>query len=80
MNHTRLPKEVLLPDWVRRDKPGNLQLKFTLILKTWCTKFYNEFISCFYMFRAHVLNARRPKLYYTGTGRPPIGVMIPEAV
>jgi len=22
MNHTRLPKEVLLPDWARREKQG----------------------------------------------------------
>ena len=59
-------------------------------------KFYNEFISCLYMFRAHVLIVRRSKLYYTVsgiitsiggrpvhnlcTGRPPIGVMIPEVV
>jgi len=34
---------------------------------TWCTKFlfYNKFISCLYMFRAHVLIIRRSKLYYT---------------
>ena len=46
------------------------------------------------MFRAHVLIIRRSKLYYTAsgiitpiggrlnlcTGRPPIGVMTPEAV
>ena len=39
-------------------------------------------------FEHHVLIVRRSKLYYTasgiftpiGTGRPPIGVMIPEAV
>jgi len=66
--------------------------------------FYNRFISCLYMFRAHVLIIRRSKLYYTASGiitpiggrlvrrlredsslnlrtrRPPIGVMIPEAV
>ena len=62
--------------------------------------FYNKFLSCLYMFRAHVLNIRRSKLYYTAsgiitliggrpvhqsslnlcTGRPPIGVMIPEAL
>ena len=60
--------------------------------------FYNEFISCFYMFGANVLIVMRSKLYYTasgiitpiggrpvhrlseGTGRSPIGVMIPEAV
>jgi len=27
--------------------------------------FYNKFISCLYMFRAHVLIIRRSKLYYT---------------
>jgi len=30
--------------------------------------FYNEFISFLYMFRAHVLIVRRPKLYYTASG------------
>ena len=30
--------------------------------------FYNEFISCLYMFRARVLIVRRPKLYYTVSG------------
>ena len=34
-----------------------------------------SFISCLYMFRAHVLIIRRSKLHYT-----PIVVMIPEAV
>jgi len=62
--------------------------------------FYNQFISCLYIFQAHVLIIRRLKLYYTAsgiitpicgrpvhrlkedwcTGRPPIGVMTPEAV
>ena len=37
---------------------------------TWCTKFlfYNKFISCLYMFRAHVLIIRRAKLHYTASG------------
>ena len=35
---------------------------------TWCTKFYNKFISSLYMFRAHVLIVRRAKLYYTASG------------
>ena len=35
---------------------------------TWCTKFYNKFISSLYMFRAHVLIVRRAKLYYTVSG------------
>ena len=30
--------------------------------------FYNKFISCLYMFRAHVLIIRRSKLYYTASG------------
>ena len=30
--------------------------------------FYNKFISSLYMFRAHVLIVRRPKLYYTTSG------------
>jgi len=30
--------------------------------------FYNEFISCLYMFRAHVLIVRRSKLYYIASG------------
>ena len=38
------------------------------IRKLRCTKFYNQFISCLYMFRAHVLIVRRPKLYYTTSG------------
>ena len=45
-----------------------------------------SFVSCLYMFRAHVLFIRRSKLYYTAsciiscTRQPPTGVMIPEAV
>ena len=43
--------------------------------------FYNKFISCLYMFGAHVLIIRRSKLYYTASGIiTPVGVMIPEAV
>jgi len=65
--------------------------------------FYNKFISCLYMFRAHVFIIRRSKVHYTASGiitpigdrlvhrlkesslnlctrRPPICVMIPEAV
>ena len=41
-----------------------------------CTKFYNEFISCLYMFRAQVLIVRRPKLFYTVSGIiTPIGAL-----
>jgi len=29
--------------------------------------FYNKFISCLYMFRAHVLIIRRSKLHYTAS-------------
>jgi len=40
-----------------------------------------SFISCLYMFRAHVLIIRRSKLHYTASGIiTPIGLMIPEAV
>jgi len=37
---------------------------------TWCTKFCFtiSFISCPYMFRAHVLIIRRSKLHYTASG------------
>jgi len=53
--------------------------------------FHNKFISCLYMFRAHVFIIRRSKLHYTASGIiKPIGgrlvhglrdsVMIPEAV
>ena len=43
--------------------------------------FHNKFISCFYMFRAHVHIIRRSKLHYTASGIiTPIGVMIPKAV
>ena len=40
--------------------------------------FYNKFISCLYMFRAHVFIFMRSKLHYTASGI--IGVMIQEAV
>jgi len=30
--------------------------------------FYDKFISCLYMFRAHVLIIRRSKLHYTASG------------
>ena len=40
-----------------------------------------SFISCLYMFRAHVLIIRRSKLHYTASGIiTTIGVMIPEDV
>jgi len=38
-----------------------------------------SFISCLYMFRAHVLIIGRSKLHYTASGIiTPIGVMIPD--
>ena len=40
-----------------------------------------RFISCLYMFRAHVLIIRRSNLHYTASYIiTPIGVIIPEAV
>ena len=52
--------------------------------------FHKSFISCLYMFRAHMLIIRRSKLHYTASGIitligviriiTTIGVMIPEAV
>ena len=40
-----------------------------------------SFISCLYMFRAHVLIIRRSKLHYTASGIiRPLDVMIPKAV
>ena len=41
---------------------------YLLISTTWCAKFYNNFISSLYMFRAQVLIVRRAKLYYTASG------------
>ena len=44
-------------------------------------RFTISFISCLYMFRAHVLIIRRSKLHYTASGIiTPIYVMIPDAV
>jgi len=48
--------------------------------------FHSKFISCLYMFRAHVLIVRRSKLYYTASGTitpiggRPVHGMITEAV
>jgi len=39
--------------------------------------FYSKFISCLYMFRAHVLIIRTSKLYYTASGIiTPIGGLL----
>jgi len=40
--------------------------------------FYNKFISCLYMFPAHVLIIRRPKLHYTASGQQNIKKKIAE--
>ena len=54
--------------------------------------FYNKFISCLYMFRAPCAHRQKVKIvlysiryhhicrWLLCTGRPPIGVMIPDAV
>ena len=47
----------------------------------WQSRARDKFISCIYMFRAHVFVITRSKLHYTASGIiKPIGVMIPEAV
>ena len=47
----------------------NITLRFiSQYQPTWCTKFYNKFISSLYMFREHVLIVRMAKLYYTVSG------------
>jgi len=57
----------------------NLSQYLTKLMHKIC--FTISFISCLYMFRAHVFIIRRSKLYYTASGIiTPIGVMIPEAV
>ena len=57
----------------------NLSQYLTNLMHKIC--FTIGFISCLYMFRAHVLIMRRSKLHYTASGIiTPIGVMIPEAV
>jgi hypothetical protein len=65
---------------------GRLELSHYLINLMHKICFTGSFISCLYMFRSHVLIISGSKLYYTASGiisctrRPPIGVMIPEAV
>jgi len=39
-----------------------------IITPTRRNNFYNEFISCLYMFRAHVLIVRKSQFYYTVSG------------
>ena len=60
-----------------------LDVNLSQYLTNWMHKicFTVSFISCLYMFRAHVLIIRGSKLDYTASGiTTPIGVMIPEAV
>jgi hypothetical protein len=74
---------------------GNAVLKPVMYLSHYLTNlmekicFTVSFISCLYMFRAHMLIIRRSTLHYTASGTitriggrlvPPIRVMIPEAV
>ena len=40
----------------------HLNIFISLYQPTWCTKFYNKFISSLYMFRAQVLIVRRAKI------------------
>ena len=55
----------------------NLSRYLTNLMHKIC--FTVSFISCLYMFRAHVLIIRRSKLHYTASGIiTPIGVMIPD--
>jgi hypothetical protein len=57
----------------------HLSQYFTTSMHTLCLTI--SFMSCLYMFRAHVLTIRRSKLHYTATGIiTPIAVMIPVAV
>jgi len=54
-----------------------LTVKITNLTHKIC--FTISFISCLYMFRAHVLIIRRSKLHYTASGIiTPICVMIPD--
>ena len=55
--------------YYRKSKETAVNLFIRFIYFIWCTKFlfYNKFISCLYMFRAHVLIIRRSKLHYTVT-------------
>jgi len=57
----------------------DLPIYLTKLMHKIC--FTVSFISCLYMFRAHVLIIRRSKLHYTASGIiTPVGVMIQEAV
>jgi len=66
------------------------ETKVTFFLSQYLTNLMHKicftisFISCLYMFRAHVLIIRSSKLHYTASGIITpigvIGVMIPEAV
>jgi len=58
------------------------QLKYLSNLPNWCIKFLfcSKFISCLYMFRAHVTIIRRSKLHYTASGiiKPIGGCLVHE--
>jgi len=62
-----------LIEYVIEIQEGNLKLNVHVINITSryrCKQFlfYNKFISCLYVFRAHVLIIRRSKLHYTASG------------
>jgi len=60
-----------------RNQRVNLSQYLTNLMHKIC--FTTSFISCFYMFRAHVLIIRRSKLHYTASGiNTTIGVLIPD--
>jgi len=56
-----------------QDRPGN-KLRYLVYLSQYLTNLMHKicftisFISCLYMFRAHVLIIRRSKFYYTACG------------
>jgi len=69
-------EEVNSADLYKRS-PFCLSQYLTNLMHKICFKI--SFISCLYMFRAHVLIIRRSKLHYTASGViTPIGVMIPR--
>jgi len=56
---------------------GDLSHYLTNLMHKIC--FTISFISCLYMFRAHVLIIRRSKLHYTASGIiTPIGVIVKQ--
>ena len=68
----------VISEWCMTGQSNSVYLSvyLTNLMQKIC--FTISFISCLYMFRAHVLIIRRSKLYYTASGIiTPIGVMIP---